>query len=348
MTQLVKEPAAQAERIPRMEDVLAAAGRIAGKAVRTPLLFAPSLSERLQARVYVKAECLQRTGSFKFRGAYNAIAALGPAAADGIVACSSGNHAQGIAEAGRLLGSPTLIVMPADAPDVKRRRTEASGARVVTYDRATEDRDAVALEILAKEGGTFVHPYNHPDVVAGQGTLGLEIAEDCTRLGIVPDVILVPCSGGGLTAGVALSLSERMPATRVYAVEPAEFDDYARSLAAGRPERNARTSGSICDALLSPEPGSIGWAINQARLAGALSATDEEALYAVGLAYEEMRLVAEPGGAITVAALVAGKLDVKGKTVVAVISGGNVADDILVSAIAAYRNGTTMPSMPSS
>ena len=205
------------ERIPGIDDVLAAQKRIAGKAVRTPLLFAPSLSERLQAQIYVKAECLQRTGSFKFRGAYNAIAALGPRAADGIVACSSGNHAQGIAEAGRLLGVPTLIVMPADAPDVKRRRTEASGARVVTYDRATEDRDAVALEVLAKEGGTFIHPYNHPDVIAGQGTLGLEIAEDCARLGIAPDAVLVPCSGGGLTAGVSLALSERMPAARVYA-----------------------------------------------------------------------------------------------------------------------------------
>lgn len=335
-------------RIPTIDDVLAAQKRLAGVAVRTPLLFAPALSERLGARIYVKAECLQRTGSFKFRGAYNAIASLGAAAAKGIVACSSGNHAQGIAEAGRILGAPATIVMPADAPDVKRRRTEASGARIVTYDRAGEDRDAIASRVLAERGGTFVHPYNHPDVIAGQGTLGLEIAEDCAALGVAPDAVLVPCSGGGLTAGVSLSLSERLPAARVYAVEPEGFDDYGRSLVAGVVKRNAATAGSLCDALLSPEPGEIGWAINRPRLAGALTASDEEALFAVGLAYEELRLVAEPGGAIALAALVAGRLDVNGRTIVAIVSGGNVADDILVRALAAYRIGTTMPSMPSS
>jgi threonine dehydratase len=330
--------------IPAFADVLAARERLAGHAVRTPLLVSPVLSERLGARVYLKPECLQRTGSFKFRGAWNAIKALGARAGKGVVACSSGNHAQGVAEAARLAGIPSTIVMPADAPLPKRQRTERSGGRLVLYDRVREDRDSIADAIAAEEKLAFVHPFNDSNVIAGQGTVGLEIAGDCAALGIAPDIVLVPCSGGGLSAGVALAVTERFPAAAVYTAEPAGFDDYARSLAAGAPQRNEALGGSVCDALLAPSPGAIGWEINRQRLAGGVSASDAEALRAVGLAFDELRLVVEPGGAVGLAALLAGSLDAVGKVVVVVLSGGNIGDATLADALAAYRSaGSSSP-----
>ncbi len=330
--------------IPQFSDVLAARTRISGEAIRTPLLFSPVLSERLAARVYLKPECLQRTGSFKFRGAYNALWALDPELRrNGVVAVSSGNHAQGVAEAARLFDVPATIVMPADAPAPKRQRTERSGARVVAYDRATEDRDAVVARVLKEVGGTFVHPYDNPLVIAGQGTVGLEIADDASALGIAPDVALAPCSGGGLVAGIALALTEKFPKVAVYAAEPEGFDDYARSLASGKLERNAKLAGSISDALLAPSPGAIGFEINRKRLAGAVAASDAEALLAIGLAFDELRLVVEPGGAVGLAALLAGRLNIAGKTVVIVLSGGNVGDDILAAGIRAYRASEESP-----
>lgn len=328
------------DRIPTFDDILAARERIAGKAVRTPLLFSPFLSEWLKARVFIKPECLQRTGSFKFRGAWNALSVLTPEErARGVLAVSSGNHAQGIAEAARLFGAPATIVMPSDAPALKRRRTERSGARIVSYDRAKEDRDAVGARVAAEAGGCFVHPYNDPQVIAGQGTVGLEIAEDCATLGIEPDTIVVPCSGGGLTAGVALAVSERCPKSQIFAAEPVGFDDYGRSLKTGSLQHNTAFSGSVCDALLSPEPGAIGWAINRTRLAGGVVASDDEALHAVGLCFDELRLVVEPGGAVGLAALLAGRLKAaKTETMIVVLSGGNVADDVHAEALRAYRS----------
>jgi threonine dehydratase len=323
--------------VPAFYDVLTAAERIAGEVVRTPLLYAPGLSDRLSARIYLKPECLQRTGSFKFRGAWNAVQALGGAALKGVVASSSGNHAQGLAEAARLAGLPAIIVMPDDAPSLKRQRTERAGARVVSYDREREDREAISRGIAEEEGFVLVHPYNNFHVIAGQGTVGLEIAEDCAAAGIAPDVVLVPCSGGGLAAGVSLAVTERFPQARVYAAEPTGFDDYARSLSAGKPQRNAGLSGSICDALLASEPGAIGWEINKRRLAGAVSATDAEALYALGYAFDELKLVVEPGGAVGLAALLAGRPPVAGLNVVVVLSGGNISDETLKSGIEAYR-----------
>lgn len=323
---------------PTFADILAARDRIASEAVRTPLLCSPFLSERLSARAYVKPECLQRTGSFKFRGAYNALSVLDPAVRKkGVVAVSSGNHAQGVAEAARLFGVPATIVMPADAPAPKRRRTERSGARVVTYDRATEDRDAVAARVVEELGCVLVHPFNDPAVIAGQGTVGLEIAEDAATLGITPNIAVVPCSGGGLAAGVALALTEKFPDVGVYVAEPQGFDDYGRSLTSGKPQRNERLAGSICDALLAPSPGAIGFAMNRERLAGGVTASDPETLIAVGFAFDELRLVVEPGGAVGLAALLAGRLEVKGKTVVVVLSGGNLGDEILTEGLRAYR-----------
>jgi threonine dehydratase len=324
--------------IPTISDIHAAQRRIALEAVRTPLLGSPFLSERLSARVYLKPESLQRTGSFKFRGAYNAISALDPAVRKrGVVAVSSGNHAQGVAEAARLFGVAATIVMPSDAPTPKRRRTERSGARVVAYDRAKENRDDVVAEVVKEVGGSFIHPFNDPFVIAGQGTAGQEIVEDLSACGITPDVVVIPCSGGGLTAGITLAVTEEFPAARVYTAEPEGFDDYARSLKSGKPERNAKSYGSISDALLVPDPGKLGWEINRERLAGGLVASDPETLVGVGLAFDELRLVVEPGGAVGLAALLAGKLDVRGKAVVIVLSGGNVGDDILAEGIRAYR-----------
>ncbi len=323
---------------PTLADLERAQERIAGEAVRTPLLFSPVLSERLSGRVYLKPECLQRTGSFKFRGAYNTLAALDPAErARGVVAVSSGNHAQGVAEAARLFGVPATIVMPSDAPAPKRMRTERSGGRVVAYDRAKEDRDAVVARVLAEVGGVFVHPFNDPIVIAGQGTVGLEIAEDCGALGIAPEIVVVPCSGGGLMAGVALAVMSRFPKAAVFTAEPEGFDDYARSLKSGSLEKNAKSAGSICDALLVESPGTIGFEINRTRLSGGLVASDAEALVAVGFAFDEQRLVVEPGGAIGLAALLAGKLETAGRTIVIVLSGGNIADEMLADGIAAYR-----------
>ena len=319
--------------------VAAAQTRIAGQAVRTPLLYSPVLSERTGGKVFLKPECLQRTGSFKFRGAWNAVQALGGAAAGGVIAVSSGNHAQGVAEAARLAGIRSVIVMPADAPAPKRRRTERSGARVITYDRATEDRDEVVARLAADDRSlAFIHPFNDPLVIAGQGTVGLEIVDDSVALGVTPDIVLVPCSGGGLAAGVGLAVTERFSHAEVYTAEPREFDDMRRSLQTGTLQRNTKMAGSLCDALLAPSPGATGWQINRERLAGGLAVTDPEALYAVGFAFDELRLVVEPGGAVGLAALLCGHVEVAGRTVVVVLSGGNIGDEILAEALRTYRS----------
>jgi threonine dehydratase len=271
------------------------------------------------------------------------VQALGPRAVNGVVACSSGNHAQGVSEAARLAGIRSVIVMPADAPVLKRERTGRSGARVVLYDREREDRDAIALAIAREEGLAFIHPYNDPDVIAGQGTAGLEIAADCAALGIAPDTLVVPCSGGGLAAGTTLAIKDRFPDAGVYVAEPRDFDDYARSLGAGSRQSNTLRGGSLCDALLAEMPGAIGWHINSKALAGGVGASDPEALYAVGFAFDELRLVVEPGGAVGLAALLAGQLETAGRTLIIMLSGGNVADDVLGVAIRAYRSGAAGP-----
>jgi threonine dehydratase len=321
---------------PTIDDVRAAARRIAGHAVRTPLLSNAFLDEVTGARILIKPENLQRTGTFKFRGAYNAIASLTPQVrSQGIVAVSSGNHAQGVAEAARLFGEASTIVMPADAPEIKKRRTERSGGRVVTYDRRTENRDAVVAAYIARHGGTLIHPYNDFHVIAGQGTIGLEVAADCAALGIVPDEVLVPCGGGGLSSGVGLALRDAYPSIAVTLVEPGDFDDYRRSLAEGRIVANAATAGSVCDALLAPSPGDIGFALNRASHARAISVSDAEALAAVAFAFRELKLVVEPGGAVGLAALLSGRAaSFHGQTIVVVLSGGNVDPDVLQRALA--------------
>jgi threonine dehydratase len=320
---------------PTVADVHAAAHRIAGHAVRTPLLSSAVLDERAGMRVLIKCETLQRTGSFKFRGAYNALAARSPAERrGGVVAVSSGNHAQGVAEAARHFGIAATIVMPADAPAIKRERTERSGGRIVAYDRATGDRDAIAAAHIAAHGGFLVHAYNDPYVIAGQGTVGLEIVEDCRRLGIIPDIIATPCGGGGLGAGIALAVGEVWPELAVTLVEPEGFDDYRRSLLAGRIVANERVSGSVCDALLAPSPGALGFAIHTARHSQATAVSDDQALAAVAFAFRELKLVVEPGGAVALAAALSGHLKVDGGVAVIVLSGGNVDEPVLARALA--------------
>jgi len=305
--------------------VRAAARRIEGHAVRTPLLGSPALDEKLGGRLLVKAEPLQRTGSFKFRGAYNKLSQIPQAArANGVVAYSSGNHAQGVAAAAKMLGIPAWIIMPKDAPVIKIARTKEYGATVVPYDRYTEDREAMGLELQAKHGATLVRPYDDPDIIAGQGTIGLEIAEQCGALGIAPDAVIVCCGGGGLVSGTALALSHAMPDVPVYSAEPKDFDDTKRSLESGRRESNDPKARSICDALLAATPGEMTFALNKRLLKGGLAVSDDEARAAMATAFLELKLVLEPGGAVAVASVLSGKYPIKGKTVVAVASGGNV------------------------
>jgi len=322
--------------LPTAADVEAAAKRIAGVALRTPLISSPVLDAATGARVFLKAETLQRTGSFKFRGAYNRISSIPPERRSaGVVAYSSGNHAQGVAAAARLCNMPAVIVMPSDAPKPKQQRTAALGAEVVLYDRDREDRAAIARDIAVKRGAVLVPPFDDPYVIAGQGTAGREIVEDLDRLGLKPEIVVVGASGGGLIAGIALAIKARVPEAKFYSAEPEGFDDTARSFKSGKRETNARMSGTICDALMTATPGVITWEINRKLVGEGVSASDEEVGRAVAFAFRELKLVVEPGGAIGLAALLAGKLDVKGKIVVAVLSGGNVDPELFNRLIAA-------------
>lgn len=324
-------------RLPEAADVRAAAARIAGVAVRTPLLEFPVLSARLGGRVFVKPEVLQRTGSFKFRGAYNRLSQLKPGeASGGVVAWSSGNHAQGVAAAAKLLGLPAVIVMPSDAPPIKIARTRGFGAEVVLYDRLKDVREEIGRRIAAERGAVIVPPYDDPDIIAGQGTAALEIAEDASRLGVALDAVLVPAGGGGLAAGTALAIGAAMPEAKVWCVEPRAFDDHARSLKGGtRVSNDVAAEPSICDALMAPMPGEITFAINAPRLAGGLTVTDAEIEAAMRYAFEEMKLVVEPGGAVALAAILTGKLDARDAAVAIVLSGGNADPALFARVIAA-------------
>jgi threonine dehydratase len=310
-------------------DIDAAARVLTPFAVRTPLLSSPALDERVGSRVFLKPEMLQRTGSFKFRGAFNKLSSIPMAArGGGVVAFSSGNHAQGVAHAAQLFNMQATIVMPADAPLSKRERTKAFGAEVVLYDRDREDREAIARDIAGQRGATLVRPYDDPFVIAGQGTVGREIAEDLAALGIAPDIVVAPASGGGLVAGVATAVKARYPRAMLMSAEPEGFDDHARSLRAGKREPHHAEGRTICDALMASIPGELTFAINSRLLTRGVTASDAEVGTAVGFAFRELKLVVEPGGAVGLAALLAGHLDAGGKTVVVVLSGGNVDADL--------------------
>ena len=303
--------------------IRAAAARLAGHARVTPLLTAPLLDARAGRRILVKAECLQLTGSFKFRGGWAALSALDPATrARGVMAYSSGNHAQGVALAAARHGAPAVILMPADAPAVKIANTRAYGAEVILYDRATEDRDALGARLTAERGLTLVKPFDDRQVIAGQGTTGLEIAAQAQAVGVTEAAVITCCGGGGLSAGIALALEAAAPGLRVQTAEPAGFDDAARSLRAGRIERNAIATGSICDAILTPAPGALTFPILSRLCGPGLTVTDDQALHAMALAFTHLHIVLEPGGAVALAAaLFTPDLP---DTVICTASGGNV------------------------
>jgi threonine dehydratase len=315
-------------------DIDAAARVLAPFAVRTPLLSSAVLDEHAGTRVFLKPEMLQRTGSFKFRGAFNRLSSIPQQArGGGVVAFSSGNHAQGVAAAAQILNMQATIVMPADAPLSKRERTKAYGAEVVLYDRDREDREAIANGIAAKRGATLVRPYDDPLVIAGQGTVGKEIAEDMAALSLTPDIVVAPASGGGLIAGVATAVKARYPKAILMSGEPDAFDDHARSLRAGKREPHHAEGRTICDALMASIPGELTFAINSRLLAQGITASDAEVAAAVGFAFRELKLVVEPGGAVGLAALLAGRIDARGKNVVIVLSGGNVDADLFAKLI---------------
>jgi len=319
-----------ARPIPTFADVLDAKERLRGVAVVTPFLESPVLSERLGARAYLKLEILQRTGSFKFRGAYNRLVQLSVSERErGVVAFSSGNHAQGIAAAAKLLGMPATIVMPKDAPRIKLQNTRALGAEVEFYDRKRDKREEIAARLAREKGAVVVPAFDDKDVVAGQGTAGLEIAEQSRALGVALDAVLVPCSGGGLTSGIALALNEMSPATRVFAVEPEGFDGAGLSLTRGERSSAPADRDSIADSLMAPAPGIIPFAILKACRAGGVAVSDAALYEAVAYAARELKLVVEPGGAAALAAALSQALDVRGKSVAIVLSGGNIDPEML-------------------
>ena len=306
-------------------DVGAAAKRLHDVAVRTPLLQNHALDEAAGGTVLLKPECLQVTGSFKIRGAYNFLSQLTPEQARaGVVAFSSGNHAQGVAAAGAMLGIQTAIVMPEDAPRAKLENTKRLGGEVITYDRYTGDREAIARELAAERGAVVVPSYNHDHIIAGQGTVGLEIAEQCDELGMRPDSVLICCGGGGLVAGSATALKSSFNDVGVHTVEPEGFDDTARSLLSGTPEHIDPSARSICDALQAHSPGELTFAINRRLLGRGLVVSDDEVREAMRFAFRNLKLVVEPGGAVALAAVLSQKIETAGKTTVAVLSGGNV------------------------
>jgi threonine dehydratase len=314
-----------------IEMIRAAAKRIDGHARRTPILSSPFLDDIAGRPVFVKAECLQHTGSFKFRGAWSAVSMLSPDQIKaGVIAFSSGNHAQGIALAAQKHGAPAVIIMPSNAPEIKIANTRALGAEVVLYDRSTEDRDEIGDRLAAERGLTLIKPFDEPLVVAGQGTCGLEIAQE---LGDMNAEVAVCCGGGGLTSGIALALAADAPGMRVRPVEPAGFDDVTRSLISRNIERNTQLDGSLCDAIITAQPGDLTFPIMQKHCGPGVVVTDDECLRAMAVAFARLKIVIEPGGAAALAAALYHPDAFSGDAVVAVATGGNVDPAVFTRAL---------------
>ena len=321
-------------RIPRLADIESAAEGLRGIARRTPILEFDALNDQVGARVLLKCEMFQEMGAFKIRGAWNLLSRLTDRK-KGVVTFSSGNHAQAVALAAGRLGVEATIVMPADAPRVKIDRTRSYGAGVILYDRVTEDREKIAADVVARTGAIMISPYDHADIIAGQGTVGLEILQQCGEMGIELDAAFIPCSGGGLVAGCALAMRSAWPRLKVFAAEPEGFDDTRRSLITGTREVNTPGSVSICDALLVPTPGELTFQINRSMLAGGVAVSDSSVETAMRIAFSHGRLVTEPGGAVGLAAVLQRTPDVSGQTVCAVLSGGNCDPDLFAKIISA-------------
>ncbi|GAA0870725.1 threonine/serine dehydratase [Brevundimonas basaltis] len=309
-----------------------AARQIAGRAVRTPLIESPALNARTGGRVLLKAETLQVAGAFKFRGAWNRISRLSEAErARGVVAYSSGNHAQAVAAAAQMLGIEAIIVMPADSPAVKVAGVRAFGGEVRMYDRYSESREAIGEEIAGSKGSVLVRPFDDPFVIEGQGTTGLEMIDQAKALGAHIDQLVCGASGGGLLAGINLSMAALAPHSPVIAVEPKHYNDMQLSIAAGERKTYPPAPGTICDALMTDRPGELTFPINR-RVERVETVSDAEVAEAVRYAFHALKLVVEPGGAVSLAALLAGRLQTRGRTTALVLSGGNV-DPALFAAI---------------
>jgi threonine dehydratase len=322
-------------KLPTFQNVLDAAARLEDVAVKTPLIRHDALDAAAGGKVFIKAECLQRTGSFKFRGAYNRISRLdADELAAGVVAFSSGNHAQGVADAARLMRTPAVIVMPSDAPAAKIDGTKALGGEVVLYDRWTQSRETIAAEIAAERGAVVVPAFEDFYVIAGQGTVGLEAIRQLEEHGEMADQVLAPTSGGGLIAGIGLAFDTLSPLTDLYVVEPEGYDDHAKSLAVGHPVAIKPQTASLLDALMAPAPGEMTFALNKGRLSGAFVVSDDEALAAMAFAFRYLKLVLEPGGAAALAAVLSGNAGTQGRTTLVIASGGNVDAAIYARALA--------------
>jgi threonine dehydratase len=315
-------------------DVLSAAEQIAGYAIYTPILESPQLNEMLGGRLLVKAESLQLAGSFKFRGAYNRISRLSEEEKKfGVVAFSSGNHAQGVALASKILSIPAVIVMPKDAPQLKIDNTRSFGAEIIFYDRASENREKISQQLAKERNATLVPSYDDPYIIAGQGTVGLEIVKQVSEMGAHLDVLISPCGGGGLISGTALAFSREFPLVEIYSAEPEGFDDTLRSLAAGERLPIVGNPSTFCDSLMLPIPGEITFPINMELLKGGFAIKDIDTARAMAMAFQFLKIVLEPGGAIALAAVINGSFDCKNKTVCVICSGGNVDSHVFKKAI---------------
>jgi threonine dehydratase len=320
-------------------DVEQAAARLDGVAVRTPLLTCDDLNGRLQARVFIKPESLQHIGAFKFRGAYNRLVQLSDAQRQpGVVAFSSGNHAQGIAYAAQLLGMPATIVMPSDAPQIKLDNTRRLGATVRLYERRSESREQIAADIARDTGATLVPAFDDADIIAGQGTCGLEIMDQLAQRDLRPDWVISPVGGGGLLSGVTVAVKSREPDAKVAGVEPENFDDHARSRAAGERVAVSGTATTLCDSLMAPTPGELTWSITGRQVDDFIVVSEDDVAHAISYAFKHMKLVVEPGGVVALAALLQGKLDVAGATVAVILSGGNIDATTFCRCLEQYPN----------
>ena len=307
--------------------IIKAAKRLKGKIVRTPLLKSDHVNKELKSNIYIKAENLQTIGAFKFRGAMNTILQL-PADVKKVVAWSSGNHAQAVAAAANITEREATIVMPKDSPKTKLNGTIAWGAKIVEYDRNTENREEIGKAIAKEQNAIIIPPFDDVNVIIGQGTAGLEAVEQLKEINVIPDIVLCCCGGGGLIAGVSTSIKANYPNAQIYSVEPENFDDTKKSLEADMIVENTMQHLSICDALLANKPGNITFEINRKNLSGGISISDTESLIAMKIAYKYFKIVLEPGGAVALAAAISKKIDIKNKNVLVIASGGNVDSDI--------------------
>lgn len=320
-------------KLPTYPDLEAAVERTAPHIVQTPLLESPLLNRMIGGRVLVKAEPLQKTGSFKFRGAINAIWNLSDDVTH-VVAYSSGNHAAAVAAAASSRGMLATIIMPEDAPAMKVANTKAFGGQVVTYDRYSESREDIGAAIAKEQGATLIPPFEYLPVIAGQGTIGIEIAHRLKDQSITPDQLICCTGGGGLLAGISIGIHHHFPDIDIIAAEPDGFDDFKRSIEQGKRVSNDPDARTICDAIVTPTPGEMTFAINRQHVSQAVRVSDDDALMAMAKAWEYLKCVAEPGGAVALAAILSGKIEAKDKTSVVIISGGNVDQAMFARALA--------------